>query len=222
MDIGHRYVLDESSGIYKPQSCVPKSQKQTSGSDKKQPFWTATVRDWPIFILSLFTLGLLFGTAYFTGRQWQTTNNTYWELHKQTANTERLFRTDERAWVEFDPLKPSILISPVPIFGTIYKYELFPKNVGKTLARDIVIRIPQSQNGSWDAGQSEAFIRQTQDVFLMGKSKDQTGKQIVVVDDPIPKSACSGCFFAGSTDAQRASPGTSWKNYQLWIFYRKN
>jgi hypothetical protein len=136
------------------------------------------------------TCGAFVAAAIYAGiaaRQLSTMKVTLSEIQKQTQNTELFFRTDERAWVEFEPLKPSVLASPVPFFGTIYKYELFPKNVGKTLARDVVINVSESANGPWTLGESEALIRMDQDKLLIGELRDQTGKLIPAPNNPTPK-----------------------------------
>lgn len=174
---------------------------------EKTPWWKSLIE-----LIALAAVVAYTGAAYM---QLGMMNHTYLEMQKQTKeiqkqskaatnaataaqdaaksaraaneNSEQFFRTDERAWVEFDSLKPSILASPVPIFGTIYKYELVPKNVGKTLARNIVIRILEGASGTWKFGQDGAFIRHEQDVLMMGKSRDQAGKRIVIESDPIPK-----------------------------------
>lgn len=139
-------------------------------------------------ILAIATCGAFIAAAIYAGFAYRALK----EAQKQTTNTERFFRTDERSWVEFDPLKPIVWVSPVPIFGTIFKYEFIPRNVGKTLARDIVVRIADGTNGSWDFGQSEGAIREEQDVYLMGGLKDQTGKPILIGSDPIPKVLAPG------------------------------
>jgi hypothetical protein len=203
------YVLNESSGLYEPEPKhgEEKSKAKTAESNSKSPIFVNILRDWVAITISTLTLLLLGATIFYARRQWIEMNSTFVEMQKQTGfaqtsaadatqnmkNTEEFFRMDERAWVEIEPVKPTILISPVPIFGTIYSYNLFPKNVGKTLARDVVMRINQGTNGPWIVSQSEILIRLEQDKLLMGKLRDQLGKIVPVENDrPIPRVLAPG------------------------------
>jgi hypothetical protein len=51
------------------------------------------------------------------------------------------FRTDERAWVEIGRIEIVATYPPESTFGTIFKYGFYPKNDGKTVARDVRINI---------------------------------------------------------------------------------
>jgi hypothetical protein len=56
--------------------------------------------------------------------------NAVLELGQQADDAENFFRTDERAWIEIEPMKTP---------GIPNHYDLYPKNVGKTAARGIVV-----------------------------------------------------------------------------------
>ena len=62
---------------------------------------------------------------------------------------------DERAWIEIEPIKP-VVIAPLPL-GKVFSYSIYPKNVGRTAARNIVVR---AQNTSGDAslGENAAWV----------------------------------------------------------------
>lgn len=49
------------------------------------------------------------------------------------------FRVDERAWIEIDSIRKTSLPAS-PGFPASFKYEVFLKNVGKTMAKDAVLR----------------------------------------------------------------------------------
>jgi hypothetical protein len=58
------------------------------------------------------------------------------------------FRIDERAWVEFDSIRIKTIYPPTPEFKAwSFRYELWPKNVGKTVARDVVARVGDIMGG---------------------------------------------------------------------------
>jgi hypothetical protein len=71
------------------------------------------------------------------------------------------FRIDERAWVEIEPIKPTLLdISPT--FGATYTCDLYLKNEGKTAASNIRIRATDALSvGGWD--KHPDVVRRTQD-----------------------------------------------------------
>ena len=48
------------------------------------------------------------------------------------------FRMDERAWIEIEPIKPILMAETSRVIGSaIYRYPIYPKNVGRTAARNI-------------------------------------------------------------------------------------
>jgi hypothetical protein len=50
------------------------------------------------------------------------------------------FRTDERAWIEIQPINPILKSQASNGFGALFTYDIFPKNVGKTAAYDIAVK----------------------------------------------------------------------------------
>ncbi len=78
------------------------------------------------------------------------------------------FRMDERAWIEIEPIKPILMAETSRVIGSaIYRYPIYPKNVGRTAARNIVVR---AQNYLTDAsfGYDASMVRSAQDKILMG------------------------------------------------------
>jgi hypothetical protein len=140
---------------------------------------------------------LIFYTAY-TGRLVTITNRTLSELTIQTASSEKAakaakraadiaadtlsesieqFRIDERAWIEFDPIKPIASYPPSQGFDAwAFKYELYPRNVGKTVARDVIARVGNVGSGGDTSPSSGGRGIQ---MFQDGLFKDQgTGKRV--------------------------------------------
>ena len=67
---------------------------------------------------------------------------------KQTTEN---FRTDERAWVEIDPIHPSLIKPADDTFSATFECNIFPKNVGKTPALDIEARATDIMSiDGWD------------------------------------------------------------------------
>jgi hypothetical protein len=68
-------------------------------------------------------------------------------LQQTTEN----FRTDERAWVELDPIRPELLKPADNTFSATFECNIFPKNVGKTPALDIEARATDTMAvDGWD------------------------------------------------------------------------
>jgi hypothetical protein len=94
------------------------------------------------------------------------------------------FRLDERAWVEIEPIKP-VLVAPADSkFSATFTCDIYPKNVGKTVAKDIVVKAS-------DFGGREPTIEEMnnmQDKLLLDKFTEMgTGKPVVIPRNPVPK-----------------------------------
>jgi hypothetical protein len=96
--------------------------------------------------------------------------NAVIKLSQQADDAEAFFRTDERAWIEIEPIKPK----PYKDSKELHIYELFPKNVGKTAARDIVVRADNvaSNRESIENTRHPNWIHNMQDKYLFGKFKN--------------------------------------------------
>ncbi len=101
------------------------------------------------------------------------------ETLRQSAES---FRTDERAWVEIEPIKPTFIAPADDKQSAAFTCDLYPKNAGRTVARNIVVK-------AWDFGASEGLgdnadaVQNTQDKLLL-REKDNP---VVAMGNPIPK-----------------------------------
>jgi hypothetical protein len=125
-----------SSGLYLSETTEgqKKSKHNQSGTNNSSPFHVEVKRDWLPLVLSAVTLIGLGATVYFAGRQWQSTEKAAnAATSAATTATETLnkgveqFRIDERAWIEIDKIETMAI-------GPVYRYRLYPRNVGKTAA----------------------------------------------------------------------------------------
>jgi hypothetical protein len=80
------------------------------------------------------------------------------------------FRIDERAWIEIQPI--ALPSNPAARLGA-FRYELYPKNVGKTAATDIKIYVPRgSMDSSITLGDNAPNISRSQDMLVNGALSD--------------------------------------------------
>ncbi len=115
---------------------------------------------------------------------------------KSAADTARctlqqsveIFRIDERAWVEIEPIKP-VFFTPrtreIPRAG--FKYDVYPRNTGKTTAWDVKMKA-QVISSSEQLGNDASMIGSEQDKYLLDKFTEMgTGKPVVIPASPVPK-----------------------------------
>lgn len=140
---------------------------------------------WFLFAATAAAFGAAAYYACIAYRQWQATEDTL----RQSIES---FRIDERAWVEIGSIKHDV--HPIPKAARLslpikrmFIYTIYPKNVGKTAAYEIAIRVTDS-SGTYDLGSDKFIITVTQDRLLVGKEVDKnTGKRIVPTFDNVPK-----------------------------------
>jgi hypothetical protein len=91
-------------------------------------------------------------------------------MQGQLTQAQYSARLDQRAWIEFEPIKPK----PYKDSTEFHTYELFPKNTGKTAARDIVVRANNvgTNRQSIENTRHPGWIHNMQDRFLFGKFKN--------------------------------------------------
>jgi hypothetical protein len=141
--------------------------------------------------VEVIALMVLMGYTYFAGHQVAVMNRTLEEIKKQTSYADvsakaaksaadtattaltasiEQFRIDERAWIEIEPIK-AIPFSPKDEkFGATFLYNLYIRNVGKTVARDIRLRASrQGSMSSINMGSDAKPIEWEQDKLLLGK-----------------------------------------------------
>jgi hypothetical protein len=113
------------------------------------------------------------------------TYRTLKTLGTQTRQSLESFRTDERAWIEIDTVKLRSVVpaTQTPKVAESFVYEVFLKNVGKTVARDIVLRTVSTLDGN--QGEINARdIQQLQDSLLTNQPPEPSP----VPSLPVPKS----------------------------------
>ncbi len=106
---------------------------------------------------------------------------------KAMRQSTESFRLDERAWVELEPIKPTFLAPANAKQSAAFTCNIYPKNVGKTIARDVVVKA-QDLGAAEGMGDSAEQMRNTQDKFLVNEFKENgTENTIIVQNNPIPK-----------------------------------
>lgn len=98
------------------------------------------------------------------------------------------FRIDERAWIEIGKIEKIAHPPPPPQFGKIFKFGIYPKNVGKTVATNVRAHIDNTR-GSISFNSDEKAIRATQDQTWRDAN---TGNRIATPDNPGPQSIAPG------------------------------
>lgn len=129
--------------------------------------WEALLSRYPVLKSSSFWTGLATAViavatmvyTFYARKQWHVMGDTLSEMQL----TERL---DQRAWVELDQIK-----KPYKNSKDLFVYEIFPKNVGKTAAREITTHannVGQNRENVEDLRHPD-IVRNIQDDFLYGK-----------------------------------------------------
>jgi hypothetical protein len=97
------------------------------------------------------------------------------------------FRTDERAWVEIDRIGRSLVSPRDGKFGAAFRYRLYPRNVGKTPAHDIVLSAARNMTGDISLESNADNMKRAQDQLL---NRSPTGPG--PVENPVPKVLAPG------------------------------
>jgi hypothetical protein len=95
------------------------------------------------------------------------------------------FRIDERAWIGLDPLKGTMFAPKTDKIGAAFKYPIYIRNFGKTVARGIQLRA--SRNGSQSSitmGDNAEAIKWAQDKLLVGEIPSASD---IPISNPVPK-----------------------------------
>lgn len=133
--------------------------KRYSESPQERPKWT----DVATVILTLIIAAAAIGSAWiFQGQLTEASN--------ATNRASESFRIDERAWIEFDPVKPVPYSPRTDKFGALFDYDLYIRNTGKTVARDVEFRANRSgEESSIEMGNDAKGIAWEQDQLMLGK-----------------------------------------------------
>lgn len=116
------------------------------------------------------------------------------QMKRTVENTETYFRTDERAWVEIEPIKP-VLLDNNPKFGATFTCDVYLKNVGKTVATDIVVKA-RDEFSNEELGNNRSMMANAQDKFLLDKFTEmETGNPVRCVRLPRSAHEDADCWF---------------------------
>ena len=138
----------------------------------------------------------------------QGVGNAASQLAQQVGDNESFFRTDERAWVVISSIEKTLTIPPDPPFGTIFKFSIFPKNVGKTVARNVRIHAENPNASASFMENRHAIIMSEDQLFHLSGSK----KRAIMPDNPGPQTLAPGAqspvpVFSGGQEPQVLSDG---------------
>lgn len=200
--------------VHAPEVDPARQEYYTAENRERNSHWRR-FRPWleGIGVIAAFVLALL-------------TALTFWEIHKQTpkiaesadaakgasdtaartltASVEQ-FRTDERARIELEPFK-GVLKSPASDkFPALFRYSIYPKNTGKTVAYGISVSGPrQPPLSALTLGDNPEQIGNYQDRFLLGKFKNGPPESILF--RRIPKTLGPGIVSAVPFDMYGQAP----------------
>jgi hypothetical protein len=83
-------------------------------------------------------------------------------FQKQLTDSRKAFFIDERAWVEIEPIKPTFLVAATTTQSAAFTCDIYPKNLGKTVATSISVRATDVMSGGvWD--QNQGVVERSQD-----------------------------------------------------------
>jgi hypothetical protein len=121
--------------------------------------------------------------AFITILMWRQMNKQTEIASTVLRQSTESFRIDERAWLEIQPMSPT-LYSPRNIkFPAVFSYEIYLKNLGKTEARDVHLRFSPNVQGSIEKGDEPSFAEFEQEKLLLGKVPSASG---IPIFNPIP------------------------------------
>jgi len=142
--------------------------------------------------------------AFITYLQWHTMIATYCEIRKQTTSAEvaaeaarsaaytaaqtlnksiEQFRIDERAWVVLATITKTRTIPRDDKFPTTFVYAVYPKNVGKAIARDIIVKA-ENIVGSYALISDTHGVKMIQDELFV---EQNSGKRVRIETSAVPK-----------------------------------
>jgi len=163
-------------------SYVPPTTSQYHGPDRRKdntPKWKKKAE-----IIALVTaILLLLVNGFIGGANWRSANAAK-NAVEQNINA---FRIDERAWVTIEPIRPVQLTPEDAKFPAAFTCDIYPKNVGKTVATDLVVKAESSSSGE-ELGRNAEWMSNMQEKYLLGQFKQAgTNKPVIVASNPVPK-----------------------------------
>jgi hypothetical protein len=126
-------------------------------------------------------------------------------LGKPAQKAKNLFKPDERAWVEIGSIDKDVS-SPDPMLGTHFKYGIYPRNVGKSVAHDVLIMVLEASDGpGFKSNQRAIKMRQDRLFFEPGANKRSGDKPETESLAPAEQSIVP--VYAGAAEPKRLSNG---------------
>ena len=127
------------------------------------------------------------------------------QVGKPGQKAKKLLKPDERAWVEIGSIDKDI-ISPDPMLGTHFKYGIYPRNVGKSVAHDVLIMVLEASDGpGFKSNQRVIKMRQDRLFFEPGANKRSGDKPEAESLAPAEQSTLP--VYAGAAEPKRLSNG---------------
>jgi hypothetical protein len=145
----------------------------------------------------------------------------WWQMVKQNRIAEaqlrqslESFRVDERAWIEIEPIKPVLKNPASSGFGALFTYNIYPKNVGKTGAFDIIAKaIRGAPMSDLSLGDNADEIGRYQNML----SSNSAGMPEVLVSRRVPKTLGPGMVSISPFDIYGQEPQV-FKNGSVYQF----
>ncbi len=143
-----------------------------------------------------------------------------WIFQGQLDETRKVFRIDERAWIEIEPIKPTLLVPQNAKFPATFTCNIYPKNAGKTVARDIAVKA-WDFSGTEEMGNNAEAMRNIQDKLLLDRFKKMgNGNPVIIPSNPVPKvlapNSVSPVPFRLTCQAPQVFPnGTQFIHYMI-------
>lgn len=106
------------------------------------------------------------------------------EARRATQTTLDSFRTDGRAWVGIEKIEIMRTYPANGQFGAAFRFGIYPKNFGKTQAREVAFT---DVSGIWTSitqGDNPSWVNSVQDKMLTGKFK---GADDIPMNKAVPK-----------------------------------
>jgi hypothetical protein len=126
-------------------------------------------------------------------------------LGKPAQKARNRFQPDERAWVEIGSIDKDIT-SPNPTLGNHFKYGIYPRNVGKSVAHDVLIMVLEASDGpGFKSNQRAIKVRQDRLFFEPAANKRSGDKPEAESLAPAEQSMVP--IYAGAAQPKRLSSG---------------
>jgi hypothetical protein len=127
------------------------------------------------------------------------------KVGKPAQQAKNLFKPAERAWVEIGSIDKDIS-SPDPMLGSHFKYGIYPRNVGKSVAHDVLIMVLEASDGpGFKSNQRAIKVRQDRLFFEPGANKRSGDKPEAESLAPAEQSVVP--VYAGAAEPKRLSNG---------------